>query len=135
MHGIPAKTGYDRIIPVFRQCDGLNPHVFWGGFFDFTMGIRDFLVSLPPVAGKVFFWFCSMLALHGPYLGALLASIYSVFFKARAPLKPLLLLAILPIMIDGGLQFLGVWESFNFLRFMTGIIASGIWSLQILSNI
>jgi uncharacterized membrane protein len=61
------------------------------------------------------------------YLAMLLGGLVYPFVRRvddeRMPPSWLFVLALVPIAIDGGLQFLGFYESTNFMRLLTGAIA------------
>ncbi len=72
----------------------------------------------------------------GIYSGALItALIYPLFLKIdnkKTPGKWLLILAIIPIGLDGGIQLITGYESTNAIRFITGALFGGVLPLYLL---
>jgi uncharacterized membrane protein len=72
----------------------------------------------------------------GIYLGFLAATLlYPLILPVdnrKTPNKWLLILAIIPMGLDGGIQFLTSYESNNILRLITGLICGGVLPFYIL---
>ncbi|WP_423793013.1 DUF2085 domain-containing protein [Methanocaldococcus indicus] len=66
----------------------------------------------------------------GIYTGVLFSSIVYPIVKRlddfNIPDKKYLILSLLPMAIDGGTQLIGLRESFNILRFITGFLAGSV---------
>lgn len=66
----------------------------------------------------------------GIYIGMLILTIFYPLFKRidnnSTPSKYYLIASLIPMGLDGGTQLLGLRESFNELRFITGFIFGGI---------
>lgn len=66
----------------------------------------------------------------GLFAGLLMGGIVGMFLSKRFPLT-FLLIALAPMVLDGGAQALTAYESFNLLRVITGLTAGiglGIWT-------
>jgi uncharacterized membrane protein len=73
---------------------------------------------------------------NGVYFGMLIGALLLPFFKkiesTEAPQPIYLILAIIPLAIDGTGQLIGLWESTNLMRVVTGFIAGFVVPIYLL---
>ncbi|OYT40246.1 MAG: hypothetical protein B6U86_04400 [Candidatus Altiarchaeales archaeon ex4484_43] len=101
-----------------------------GDIFTSNLIYLAFSITCHQLPERSFFLFDHKLAVcsrcTGIYFGALITTaIYPLFLKIdnkKTPGKWLLILAIIPIASDGGIQLITSYESTNPIRFMTGAI-------------
>jgi len=72
----------------------------------------------------------------GVYLGVLLGFLFYPFFRSLNDIRPMpkvwLFLACIPVAVDWGLTFFGIWENTHLSRFLTGAILGGACAVYIL---
>lgn len=141
--------------PVDNQNLRIGIVVIWGlnlflTFFNLLNFLAPYLASLKnPLAGYIYLFFkptCHQLAkrsifLWGHQMGvcarcsgfwffAMMAGyIFAIipYDKKSKPMKPIwLLIGILPLALDGSMQFVGIYESTNISRIVTGAIAGAV---------